>query len=172
MTKKINNTNFSDIKLTRKDRVIPLLSVNSKMKIHDDVIPIDPLLLFQRICVSKKFQDELPEFFKFELAPYPLSLFDEAGMRKTQKSTFFVLFSTLSVTFEDLGKYTFVIDGGMLLHRVKWNMEETFDYICKSYVRYLKNHYGNNVIVIFDGYKNAGTKSMERERRALKKFIC
>jgi len=36
----------------------------------------------------KKSDEEFEEYFEFELAPYPLSLFDEKGMRKSKKSSF------------------------------------------------------------------------------------
>lgn len=52
--KKINGKNFKEVKLSRKDKIIPLLASTSKIKVDDDIIPIDPLLLlFQRICVLK-----------------------------------------------------------------------------------------------------------------------
>ena len=53
--KKINNENFKDLKLRRKDKCLSLLAtVNSKIKIDDTIVPVDPLLLFQRISVMKK----------------------------------------------------------------------------------------------------------------------
>jgi hypothetical protein len=45
MKKKIGQT-FFDIKFSRADRVLPLLSVNSNVKVHNKTVPIDPLLLF------------------------------------------------------------------------------------------------------------------------------
>lgn len=44
----MNGVSFS-VKLSKKDKVISLLGVNSKLKIGDKGISIDPLLLFQRI---------------------------------------------------------------------------------------------------------------------------
>lgn len=55
-------------------------------------MPIDPVLLFQRMSITKTFEDELETFFVYELAPYPLSLFDEVGMRKTMKSALYNCF--------------------------------------------------------------------------------
>lgn len=40
----------------------PLLAVNSIMKINAEVVPIDPLL-FQRISVMKKSDEDLQKFF-------------------------------------------------------------------------------------------------------------
>jgi hypothetical protein len=54
----------------------------------------------------------------FELAPYPLSIFEETGMRKTKKSVFHYLFSptTEKVNLQDA---VYVVDGVYLLLRVK-----------------------------------------------------
>ncbi|KAL6438744.1 hypothetical protein ACFW04_004618 [Cataglyphis niger] len=68
MEQKIGN-NFNDIKFRRADRVLPLLIVST----------IDPLLLFQRISVMKKTNEKLRTYLEYELAPYPVSLFDETG---------------------------------------------------------------------------------------------
>lgn len=104
----------------------------------------------------------------FELAPYPVALFEDGEMRKTKKATFYELFPELSINVNDIEKFTYVIDGGMLLHRCKWQLEEKFGTICEHYVRYLKNNYGRNVYVVFDGYNKDCTKSIERLRRSQK----
>ncbi|KAJ8896574.1 hypothetical protein PR048_001918 [Dryococelus australis] len=43
---------------------------------------------------------------------------------------------------EEPGIYT-VVDGGFLLHRVKWNVGTKFYSICEQYVSYLINHYSS-----------------------------
>lgn len=95
MSKMMGQT-FYNIKLKRADKLLPLLSMNSTMKIHDEKIGtlfiiyiIDPVLLFQRMSITRTFEDELEKFFKHELTAYPLSLFDAIGMRKTQNSAIY-----------------------------------------------------------------------------------
>lgn len=83
---KIIGQTFKNIKLKRADKVLPLLTISSTIKIHDEKVPIDPILLFQRMNITKTFGDELEKLFEYELAPYLLSLFDDIGTRKTQKS--------------------------------------------------------------------------------------
>lgn len=117
--KSIDGMTFNEIKLSKKDKVIALIGVNSKVKISDKTMPVNPLLLFQRICVMKKSDKELEMYLKYELAPYPLSLFDDIGMRKTTKSTLYSLFETQDILINKEASVYF-IDGGMLLYRVKW----------------------------------------------------
>lgn len=68
MGKKIGQT-FRDIKFSRPDRVLSLLTVNSNFKVHDTTVHINPLLLFQRISVIN--------YLQYKLAPYTVLLFDE-----------------------------------------------------------------------------------------------
>lgn len=62
-------------------------------------------------------------YFEYELAPYQLSLFDETGMRKTQKSVSYYLFTTITENVIMHGA-AYVIDGGFLLHCVHCSLEE------------------------------------------------
>ncbi|GBO29821.1 hypothetical protein AVEN_219057-1 [Araneus ventricosus] len=108
-------------------------------------------------------------FFTFELSPFPLSLFNEEGMRKGTKSS---LFSAFTPTKSDAvqGKNNFVDVGeGHLHHRVVWYRNMNFGDIAKSCLTYLQTHFGSNVAVVFDGYPSdvngKSTKSAERIRR-------
>jgi len=134
------------------------------------------------------------------LAPYPLSLFNEEGMRKTKKSVFYDLFyPVVDVSFENavyvidggfllhrvvwqtreifssILNTVYVIDGGFLLHRVVWQTREIFSSILNKYVEYVKKYCNIGATVVFDGYpddKTKSTKSVERYRREKKVWGC
>ncbi|GBN70403.1 hypothetical protein AVEN_134750-1 [Araneus ventricosus] len=108
-------------------------------------------------------------FFTFELAPFPLSLFSEEGMRKGTKSSLFSEFTPTKIDGVQ-GKNNFVVmNGGHLLHKVVWQWNMNYGDIAKSYLTYLQTHYGSNVVVVFDGYPSdvtgKNTKSAEHIRR-------
>lgn len=66
----------------------------------------------------------MENFLKFELAPFPLSIFNEAGIRKTQKSILYDNFSPLQESIRlSLENVVHVIDGGFLWHRVLWRQD-------------------------------------------------
>src|ERR1700761_1131584 len=137
----------------------------------EQVIAADPLTLFQRICIAKQSDTDLKEYFTYELAPYPLSLFNEAGLlRKGTKSLLYRAFQTVEMQASSLKSKMFVLDGGLLLYKVLWDRNDSYGSICQKYVSYVKRHYGSSVIVVFDGYPTdvhqRGTKSSERLRRA------
>lgn len=169
--KKIDGLNFKEIKFKRSNKCLPLLAVNSKIKINNEIVSVDPLLLFQRISVLKKSDEELKEFLKYELAPYPLSLFNEQGLRKNTKSSLYDIVEESNISLKTTQDVVYVIDGGMLLHKVLWQIGQKFSAICQSYVQYLKRNYASNIHVVFDGYIQNSTKIMERIRRS-KKLLC
>lgn len=166
--KKVDGHNFKDIKLKRSDKCVSLLAVNSKMVINKEVVPINPLLLFQRISIVKSSDNELQEFSQYELAPFSLSLFDESSMRKNVKSQLYSIFTSSSIALNITPNVKYVIDGGMLLYRVPWKINEKFSIICNNYILYIRRNYGSNVIVVFDGYSSNNIKSAERIRRSRK----
>ncbi|GBN12845.1 hypothetical protein AVEN_274270-1 [Araneus ventricosus] len=114
MTRMFGQT-FNNIKLKCVDKVLPFLTISSAIRVHDEKVPIDPVLLFQRMSITKSF--ELQTFFQYELALYPLSLFDAIGMSKTQKSAIYDCFQCINVEIDNKNT-TYIIDGGYLLHRV------------------------------------------------------
>ena len=59
---------------------------------------IYPALLFQRMGIIKSFEDEIKKKIEYEIAPYPLSLFDALGMRKTPKSAIYGCFQSVNAT--------------------------------------------------------------------------
>ncbi|PZC75227.1 hypothetical protein B5X24_HaOG206534 [Helicoverpa armigera] len=166
---KMTGKTFNNIKLKRSQKVLPLLAVSSTVKIHEEEVPIDPVLLFQRMSITKDFEDEIENFFEYELAPYPLSLFDAAGMRKTTKSAIYDCFQPVN-TEVNFTNATYIIDGGYLLHHVVWDRDETFSVIFDKYVQYLRRHYGHTVTVVFDGYSDStkNIKASEQRRRTAK----
>ncbi|GFY50124.1 uncharacterized protein TNIN_488681 [Trichonephila inaurata madagascariensis] len=109
MVSKITGLKFNEIKLKRSDQVLPLLIVNKSVKINGCRVSIDPLLLFQRITVSKQFERNLQEYSQYELSPYLSSLIDNEGMRKTTKAT---LYDNMTPVDFDLyeNNVTYIID--------------------------------------------------------------
>lgn len=161
---------FQAVKFKRSERVQPLAIMNSSIQIQDRAVVINPTTLFQRMTIVKHSDEELREFLRYELSPYPLSLFDEHGMRKGTKSSLYRAFAPTEQA--DLNDTKYVIDGGFLLHRVKWHHGQTYAEICSSYVSYVKSNYKSNAVVIFDGYPDEAcesTKRIERLRRAQRK---
>jgi len=169
--KKILGKTFGDIHLHRKDKVLPLSSVTNSVKVREKLIPVNTMQLFNRIvCVIKADQD-FASCLEYELAPRPLSLFDDISMRKTQKSVMYDDIESVAGSQQTYPEEsTVVIDGGFLLRRVIWPQHGSYSDIYSAYVTYVQKHYGtNNVVIVFDSYSDApSTKGVEQNRRAMK----
>ena len=60
----------------------------ASMKIKDEVVSVDPLLLFQRLVSAGTRCDGLPTIFRYELCSYPPALFESPDlMRSGNKAT-------------------------------------------------------------------------------------
>ena len=75
-------------------------------------------------------------------------------MRKTDKSTIIkVLLPTkLPVTYLEKSYRSTIVDGGLLIHRVRWIKETTFHEIATIHVHYIFKHYRHPITIVFDGY--------------------
>lgn len=174
--------NAKNISLSMKNRVKTLESSRVNMHIGGSSrIKIDSTQLFHRISVKYKGDvSKRQNAFEYELAPMPLALFDENGfMRKTAKSELYKVFKMYQ-PYRDfsldtfMSNFTYVIDGGFLLHYVGWPHGQTYGDIFELYRSYIVSRYGGNAWVIFDGYSDEfiGVKSYERYRRNEKGFAA
>lgn len=56
------------------------------MKVGDKKLSVDPLTLFNRTCITQESKDDVQDYLSYDLAPFPMSLFNEDGVRKGTKS--------------------------------------------------------------------------------------
>lgn len=85
-------SNFDDMHSHNLKKVLPLAVVKH--------YKIDPLMIFHQMCVTNKNDEGLNDCMQYELALYPMSLFDETGMWKEQKSLFYKVFLTTGNMFK------------------------------------------------------------------------
>lgn len=122
--------------MKRCANIRPLSAVNSSVKVYDKVVNIDPLILYQRMLLSK---EEDLYYFTFEIATFPLSLFTNTDMRKNIKSALCTEFdSTPEIDVkEKLEKViSHIVDGGYFIHAEKCgsNMKsQTYKDVCNRF---------------------------------------
>ena len=64
-------------------------------------------------------------------------------------------------------RHTFLIDGGSLLYRLKWDKYKTVQEFIDSHCKFVKNQYGENAVIVFDGYSDKpSTKDITHHRRS------
>lgn len=86
MMTRIIGLDFGPLSFKRKDKVLSLSAVNTSITINETSLPINPLMLCQRMCIAKNSETDRKNILTYQLAPLFLSLFTEAGMQKGTKS--------------------------------------------------------------------------------------
>ena len=106
----------------------------------------------------------------YELTADLASLFKEGLMRKAYKSQLrhALTNSVEDVSIENNKTDCFVLDGGTLIHKVRWVKDDTYQQIALCYVEYIKERFGT-CCVVFDVYGKASTKDEEHQRRRTRK---
>lgn len=153
---------------------VKTLASSKAVKVADDRT-IDPALLFQRFLVVSQTGDlQLDEVMSYELCPYPMSLFEGKNILRapdkpqlaeairnyvTPKADNAVT-QTVAVTDH------YVLDGGSLIHRLKWTDGSTYSSIADDYASFTVKHYGR-ATVVFDGYEvGPSIKDCTHQRRS------
>lgn len=114
----IKGSDFQRLSFQRKNKVLPFSAMTSTIEVDKSRVVINPLLLFQRMCISRETVGDVKAYLGYELAPFPLSLLAEDGMRKGTKSSLFNAFTPVERSSNISARSHFVIDGGLLLHKV------------------------------------------------------
>jgi hypothetical protein len=166
--KEIDGQLFVDIKLKKSDRVRSLAVLHKAgHAVKKDVIA-DACALFGRLIILAERSVDIPTYFDYELTPVPSSLFHNDYMRKPDKPALAKcligdLFSAIPAVV------CYIVDGGAMLHRVRWLKKANCSDVLQQYVTYVSTHYGPGTIVVFDGYMaHPSTKDHEHRRRTSK----
>ena len=150
----------------KRSKQVVTMSSDPCTKTRENVVDVDPQLLFQRItAVSMSGHDDYPDLFKYELATHPPSLFDNNGLprqaNKSQLADALWKLGTLEPVLSISTDVQYVLDGGSLLHHIPWRKDATFSDICQEYVIFMERHY-KNATIVFDG---PSTKDVTHLRR-------
>ena len=166
----LDNVCIENAKIHRKDQVKTLSSLRPGITIEKKSVHIDPVILFTRLTALFQREDCTVEHFDYELTPEPASIFKDGMMRKSDTSVLRNVILDKIESSKDLTKVC-VLDGGTLLHKVKWQANSSFKDILNSYYEYMKCKYRSyeRCCVVFDGYSHSmSIKSTEHARRSLK----
>ena len=156
----------------RKKAQADTLNCKSQLKIDGDVVSVDPHLLFQRLISAARGnteQTELEDFFTYELATHPASLFGTDTLTRAATKPQLAIamwnqFNLKSALIQGESKY--VLDGGSLLQHIPWPRGVSYDSLYDLYVKYVTHKYGTSSVVVFDGYSDGpSTKDTTHIRR-------
>ena len=110
-------------------------------------------------------EDVISSYFEYELTVIPTSIFKDNMMRKTAKSQLAKALSNDVEPCEQNVQAKYVIDGGSLIHKVKWPKKVTYKDIVQRYVSYVCAKYGESCIVFDDYGQDSSIKDHEHQLR-------
>ena len=128
--------------------------------------------LFSRLIALVKRTGDMEPHFCYELTPLPAALFKQSQMRKPNKAAIgrgVTKNAVVSPVSFPTAHIHYVLDGGSLLHKVKWTIATTYGQLVLSYVQFVEKHYGTDAVIVFDGYSSEpSVKDREHERCVVK----
>jgi len=161
---KLDNLSIADATIKRCDQIKPIECLYNNVKINGQPItPIDPSVLCSRLVAIALREDNVSQYFEYELAVEPTATFKQGLMRPADKPKMREAF--IGKTKQSTPVGIDVLDGGDILHTVRWSQNTSYDDILKKYVVYIRKHYGT-CYVVFDGYDEPSTKDHEHIRRS------
>ena len=136
--KSLDNKLINDDSIKRTEQLKSVASLrNNICKKGGERLP-DPKALFYWMVTIAEREENLDQFFRYELTAEPMSLFKEGMMRKPDKPSL----RKVNMPEEDAmpkkdvaPNSHFVIDGGALLHRVRWQKGDKFISIADTYIK-------------------------------------
>ena len=153
-------------KFSRKMAVVNMAAVVVKGKTKS--YTVDPNFLFQRLLSSiilRRTEIDIEAVFSHELCTFPPRLFaaEELLLSAETKSQLTKTFPAIERLEETNMTMKFVVDGGMLIHRIPWKVGSTYESICANYAAFLSHYPG--CTIVFDGYEHS-TKDMTHRIRS------
>ena len=169
INKKMDDKLFPNVSFKKKDQIRTLSLLQKHCTIGNKAVHINSATLFHRLILLVQRSEDIQSFFQYELAPVPTSLFCDTFMRKADKPALARVMKQGLLIHTMPTSMKFVIDGGALLHKLRWSRNTTFSSILNQYIRYIQTHYGTDAKVVFDGYTSTpSTKDHEHMRRRCK----
>ena len=156
---------FDTATIKGKDQITNLESLQNSKATKSKEEMAEPSVMFNRLITVATREDDLQPIFEFELTYEPMPLFKNGIVRKPDKTSFWkVIMYDDAVRKEDIkNPDNYVLDGGSLLHRVRWFKGMKFN--AEVYPDYIRKNHRGCVTVVFNGYRDEGTNSHEHVRR-------
>ena len=146
--KKLDGVTVANAKISRADQAVTIGKPDQTVNVGNQKFQIDPAALFMRLSVLLERRDNIEDYFKLELTPFPTSLFKGNMMRKPNKTA---LATTLfgkcaSGTSQESGR----------CGRWRWlsvcsNLAaiSTYKQVVELYCDFAVSNYGKSAVVVF-----------------------
>ena len=166
--KQLDNVSVLEASIKQSEQVKSLEQLYPGIQVDKQKVNINPTALFSRLIAIVQREEDMTPYFHYELTAIPTSLFKDCAMSTTAKAQLARFLTNDVQSSERNSQICNALDGGALIHRIKWPKKATYRDVANIYVQYVQQHYGHSCIV-FDGYmQGASIKDHEHQRRVIK----
>ena len=113
--KYLDGQNFASYSFQAKDKITNLQSPYSSISIDKEQVTIDPIYLFLRVVFVIKPEEEIENYFLYELTPYPTSVFKGGVLREAKTKSTLKKHLLTGIKPHHSSDSIVVADGGVLL---------------------------------------------------------
>ena len=130
--RQLDNVCAIEASIKRREQVRSLDHLYPGVKIDKKKVTINPTLLFSRLIAIVQREEDMVPFFDYELTTIPTTLFKDNAMRKTEKAQLARAIKQAVQPSERSMRTFHVLDGGALLHTIKWAKKGTYREIASN----------------------------------------
>jgi len=131
----VDNVPYTEVTTKRADQVKNISHLHNAVSVEKNSLNIDSNVLFNRLLLIAERSSDVEQCFMYEHCHTSAALFKDSFMRKADKSKLMHELVTGTGISSPPGKETvFVIDGGTLLHAVKWQQGVTYADVALQYL--------------------------------------
>ena len=133
----LDGLHVAEASIKRRDHIKPLADLKPGIQVDQQKLNINPVILFSRLIAIVQREEDMSPYFDYELTAFPTSLFKDNLMRKSVKAQLAKSLTDSVDSSEHRRQVMHVLDGGALLHRVKWGKKLSYQEVAKQYVSYV-----------------------------------
>ena len=166
----MDGVTFEEVSLSRSDHARTLEQLQEGVVIYDEILHIDPLILFSRASTLLERQDGHTQLdsFSYEFTPEPAALFKNGLLRKPKKEELRNSIIEQDQRVRKPEASFCVVDGGAAVHKAPWGLQMSYAELADQFVNEIVLKYGcfKEIHLVFDGYgDHCSTKTDEHEER-------
>ena len=124
--KQLDNVSVVEASIKRSEQVRSLDYLYPGIQVDRQKFHINPTLLFSRLIAIVQREEDMTPYFDYELTAIPTSLFKDKVMSKPAKAQLAKALTTAVQPSERMKQAMHVLDGGALIHKVKWAKNTTY----------------------------------------------
>ena len=149
MPQHLDGASFMNVPFKQQDCVKTLQQLCKGVTVEKKTLFLHTTHLFIRLIALVERTNDMEPYFGYELTTLPAAIFKDSLMRKPDKAGLCNELTQHAVVEDNSILGMFVLDGGSLLHKVKWPKVGTYHDVVMWYVWYVRPHFGSQAMSLY-----------------------